>query len=443
VRSLRWEMWPPLNDTPAIASSRARDRGRLASLFCFALLLAYVWAVVIPAARNPETNGFASYYTASSVLLQRPGDVPRVYDNAWFQSRIDERFRHVKDIFNVQPPTMTLLMAPLAWLPPTVARVAWIAVAVAFWMSGSVVLYSALSEHALGIRSVLVLLASTAAFVPLGDNLRQGQAYALLFFLLAGHFRLLLRRGTRTSWFAGIPLGCMLMLKLAGAWLWPLLLLSRQWRTVAAAALTCLTIALLCSPFLGWSAWQPFFRDLPQLASDPTRYVVAYQTVTSLLGHLFAYDPTWSPHPIANYPLLARLSTMLLTIVSVVQSLRFERLRSDCLLERALSLAMFGALVVCLSPVAESYHYLLVLPTVIITWWRALSLRPGITSWAVVVSGTLLLVVPQNMYGSPAIRDGWLALFAYPRVYGAFVLWGWLGRALSGLRQHASATTNG
>jgi hypothetical protein len=325
---------------------------------------------------------------------------------------------------------MTLLMAPIAWLPPSVARAVWIALTVAFWLSGTILIYRALAGRPVGIHSILLLLASTTAYVPLRDDLRQGQSYTLLFFLMAAHFHLLLRSGARNSWLAGVPLGGMLILKLAGAWLWPLLLLARQWRTVAAAAVTCLTTALVCSPFLGWSAWQPFFRELIQLASDPARYVSAYQTVTSLLGHLFVYDPTWSPHPIANWPLLARISTMAVTIVAIVQSVRYQRLSADSLPARALSLGMFGALIVSLAPVAERYHYVLVLPTVIITWWWALTIRPRIASWAAVVSGTLLLVVPQKLYGSPAVQSGWLALFAYPRVYGAFVLWRWLGGAL-------------
>jgi hypothetical protein len=41
----------------------------------------------------------------------------------------------------------------------------------------------------------------------------------------------------------------------------------------------------------------------------------------------------------------------------------------------------------------------------------------------------LLLAAPLP-YTDPALGAGWAALLAYPRVYGAWLLWGWLVRAL-------------
>jgi hypothetical protein len=33
-------------------------------------------------------------------------------------------------------------------------------------------------------------------------------------------------------------------------------------------------------------------------------------------------------------------------------------------------------------------------------------------------------------YRDAALDDGWLALLAYPRVYGAWLLWAWLAREI-------------
>src|SRR6202042_769991 len=101
----------------------AKDRKYLGSLACVAVLTAYL-KVLVPAALRPETGGFSAYYTAARLLLEG-ADISRVYDDAWFQSKIEAfGLRHVRDIFNVQPPTMTLLLVPVAWLPPLAARVA-------------------------------------------------------------------------------------------------------------------------------------------------------------------------------------------------------------------------------------------------------------------------------------------------------------------------------
>jgi hypothetical protein len=405
--------------------------GRFWSVSCVAILAAYLAIVVVPAGLNPNTDGFAAYYTASRILLRNPAEVGRVYDDPWFQSKIDEfGFRHVRDIYNVNPPTMALLMLPVARLSPSAARVVWIALSVAFWLCGISVLYRALSTRPARFHAMLLLAASTTTFPPLRENIIRGQCYGFLFFLLALHFQLLLRRNNRASWAAGLPLGCMLILKSAGAWLLPLLLLSRRWSAVVAAAATCLAVALLFYYLGGWSAWPPYFHLLPRLASHPLRYVSAYQTVAGLLGHLFVFDDRFNPHPIAHLPLLASLSTTAVIIAALVESVRHQRLNSDSLAARALSIGMFGSLIVTVAPVAEGYHYLLVLPTVIIAWWWTLTARRDISSLAAVATGTVLLMIPQKVYFSSAIQSGWLALFAYPRVYGAFVLWTWLRRAL-------------
>jgi hypothetical protein len=43
-------------------------------------------------------------------------------------------------------------------------------------------------------------------------------------------------------------------------------------------------------------------------------------------------------------------------------------------------------------------------------------------------------------YRDPAFDDGWLALLAYPRVYGAWLLWAWLAREIARDRASEGAT---
>jgi len=91
-----------------------------------ALCGVYAWLVVWPAARA-TTNGFAAYYTAAHVLTHDPTAMERVYDDGWFAAQVERAgISGVYDIFNVQPPTMSLLLLPLVWLPPAAARVAFV-----------------------------------------------------------------------------------------------------------------------------------------------------------------------------------------------------------------------------------------------------------------------------------------------------------------------------
>jgi hypothetical protein len=290
------------------------------------------------------------------------------------------------------------------------------------------------------IHPLLVLAAVTTGYLPIRDNLRQGQCYTLIFFLLCLVFFCALRSGSRGAFAAGVPLGLMLVLKTAGVWLWPLLLLSRRWPTLLAAAGTAVVLVVLASPLVGWAAWNAYFIELPRLGADPSRYVTAYQTVTSLMGHLFVFDAQWSPAPIANAPALATFLKVFVSGAVFVPSLCLQRLDSRDLGKRALSLGMLSSPIVSMAPVAEGYHYVLVLPSLVVAFWWAARQGVGPVSWLVLSAITLLLIVPLHYFATPSFKDGWRAVFAYPRVYGALALWTWLAVALATLTRLHSQT---
>ena len=82
-----------------------------------AWVAAYALWVVLPAARA-TTHGFAAYYTAARLLLNEPETMAHIYDNDWFAAQIvDSGIHGVYDIFNIQPPTMGLMLLPLVPLP--------------------------------------------------------------------------------------------------------------------------------------------------------------------------------------------------------------------------------------------------------------------------------------------------------------------------------------
>jgi hypothetical protein len=403
---------------------------------CAAALAIYFAFAVLPACTRFDTNGYAAYYTASRILLERPGELSQVYDAPWFQSQVERQGFHAPDVHNVQPPTMSLMLAPLAWTSAPRARVVWVLLSVAFWIAGLGLLARALGlwEGRHTADATLLLAALTTLYTPIADCLRHGQCYTFLFFLLCLSLRLAL--GPRTgragrALAAGAPLGVMLVLKTAGAWLIVLLALARRWRILLGAVASVAVLLAFSSAWVGFAPWRVYLRELPTLESAPWRYVTAYQTLTSLTGHLLVFDARWNPSPAMQAPRLAAFLDLAAMLAVLAVSVRLQRLNSEADADRALTFAMFTAPIVCMAPFAEGYHYVLVLPALVVACSWAVDHRVGAGAWALLATSALLIVTPLHYVFSLAGEQGWRAAFAYPRVYGALLVWGWCALALA------------
>jgi hypothetical protein len=424
--------------------------GRLALPVVLAASCAiYGWVVVWPAARA-QTNGYAAYYTAARVLTRRPGMMQRVYDDAWFAAQVGRvGIFGVYDIFNVQPPTMSLLLAPLAWCTPGAGRIAWIGVSFLLLPAGLLLLARSLDlpwQWAAWVLPICFL------YAPVSENVRNGQAYLLLFFLLSAFFYASVRERPLIS---GAALGLMLILKSAGIWLWPLLVFQRRWRTLLWAVLAAVGVAVVTLPWTEIDAWAAYGSQLPRLATMPERYVTAYQTVTSLAGQLFVSHPRWNPSPAVHLPAVATALTAAVLFGSLAGSLLWtsgpegvgvpaagshRRAGPGTNHRWVLMLALFSALLAPNAPVAEGYHYLLALPSLLVGLWHAWQSRARWQAWAVLLTAALLLGGPLP-YAAPRLQKGWMALLAYPRVYGAYLLWAWLGWQLGAYRKRVTAVS--
>jgi len=420
---------------------------RLRTALAAVVLAGYLVLVVPPAARGG--GSFAVYYVAASLLAHQPAALARVYDDAWFAAQLGQiNPPGIYDIFFYNPPTMSLLMLPLVGLAPQPARLIWTLLGVVWLLGGLVLLARGL---ALPARWGLWALPLALLYAPVTENLRAGQVYLLLFFLLCAAFwglarsdngrpttddrrpnRMLDRRASsvrvrKRDAIAGLALGIMLVLKCAGTWLWPLLLIAGRWRALAWAGVFGAGLALISLPFIGMSAWRSFFVLLPDALTDPRRTVAAYQTVTSLFGHLFAHDARWNPAPLVDAPWVARALTVGVSVGTLVLSARWARRAEQ---SRPLGMALCMALVVTNAPFAEGYHYVLTLVPLLVAGWWAWRAHPGWRTWAMLALAALLLGLPLP-YKAARIQAGWWALAAYPRVYGAYLLWGWIAWALA------------
>jgi hypothetical protein len=196
-------------------------------------------------------------------------------------------------------------------------------------------------------------------------------------------------------------------------------------RAVAVAMATVLALAALTVGFAGADGWLGFGRALVADVVHPpsSLSVTAYQSATGFFGHLLTVDATWNPAPIAELPWLALVATLVATGVALSVTLWIGR-SAPADLGVAIAVAC-GVLVLNL---AQEYHFaMLLVPAAVALarWFEAPDRRPIDGLWLAL--GLALLAAPVA-YESPGLADGWLALLAYPRLYGAWLLWAWLVR---------------
>ena len=429
----------PDGDSPPTAPTRARGPGPATLLAAALVVLAGASFALGPVAgaAGGVREGFPGYLTAARLLAEGRWS-PAVYDDRTFAlESLKVTDGRVGELYRPNPPVASLLMLPIAGLDLMSARRAWLAVDVLLIAVTWLLLLAAIP----GLRApplALGLLALLLTWAPLRENVSMGQVYG---FLLALHAAALLALNRGRGWAAGIALGVAAISKLSAL---PWLLVAavrRDHQIVAGAVIAAVALAVATLGFAGWDGWAAFvaiaWRDLT--ANQPSLAVTAIQSTAGLVRHLFAPDATWNPGAVADLPLLARgLGFALAAWVVVVTTLVARRGRADL----AAGLAV-AASVLALNMAQEYTHSLMVIPAVIAIG-RALETGSGSrlrTAWLAIA---VALVAAPLPYRDPALTEGWLALFAYPRVYGAWLLWAWLAREIStehGQAQRAAPLT--
>jgi hypothetical protein len=136
--------------------------------------------------------------------------------------------------------------------------------------------------------------------------------------------------------------------------------------------------------------------------------VTAYQTTLSLFRRLCVADPVWNPSPAASCEAIAFAIPYALVGVALLITAMFAYRSRDT---RA-SLAAGVLLTVLAQPAAAEVHFILLgIPLLIVT------LRPIELA---VIAG--LLIVPLELTAE-RFTTGWFVVFAYPRLYAAWLLW--------------------
>lgn len=349
------------------------------------------------------THGFVSYYAASKLLLA--GQLgPDAYDDSWFGAYVQQVTRSsVREIFIPNPPPMALMAVPVAPLDAAPARAAWLLLSLAAFAiaTRALVQWAGESGRRLPVTTVLLMVLAPAVFT----NLRIGQGYLFVFALFAFA---VINAARRRDLVAGALLGALLALKTSGVALLLLLLAKRRWRAIAAALVVMLLIALIVTPFIDPRMWLVYPDHVRAYVARPASSVTAYQTTLSLFRRLCVADPVWNPQPAASCAPLAFVMPLLLIAAATIVT-AFAAIRSA---HASLWLAPATALsVLALPAVAEPHFVLMAIPLAILT------LRP--TEFALIAA---LLLIPLEATAE-RFTSGWAVVFAYPRLYAAWLLW--------------------
>ena len=356
-------------------------------------------------------HGFVSHYTASKLVAQGE-EAARFYDDDWFKAHVVEYEPTVADPYGANLPTMSLLMLPLTVFDYQRARVVWTGVSLVLLVVTLVILMWQLhlTAHWMAVYCCYVLL-----YQPLYENLLHGQMYVLALALLTVSWC-----GFRSAkgWPTGGALGTLLATKTAALMVWPLLLMHRRWQALTWGGGTILAVVGLSLPWLGVNAWTAYWEVAVRLPSEAFLSVTAYQTQLSFFRHLFIYDEQWNPSPLFNSPLAGMMLPWIgaAILLGVSAAVAFIRRNPDLLF------AAFVLLSLVLSPVSLDYHYVIALIPIalLLSHWQH-----RMVSWEglALITGAILIAA-DFPYRSASLADAAWAFFAYPKLYGALLLWG-------------------
>ncbi len=387
-------------------------------LFCITAVILFIY--YLTGRTGNLTHGFASYYTFSRLLLEEE-DFSKAYDTAYFNIKIQEYgIENVRDLPN-NVPTSAIMLVPVAKMQPAGARIAWIVLSVIFYIISILILLNVYNVK-LFSTSGLLLSAVSFLFLPMYHCMALGQAY--VFLLLLFSIRLY---GLKKSsvWVISIPLALMIVLK--GYGIFPLisLFLLKKYREAFIAILISVIVIIITLPVTGTEAWSIYFSNvLMKMGSNPFASYTAYQTAYSFISH------------VTGTGTFAAV-ILLLLILSAYGIILIKKIHVFNAYTTLLFYCSFAVLNVMFAPLAEDYHYTLLLPLVFGTGIILIKNYKDFKFESTVFIISLLLISIPSYYKSLNDASFPLILLAYPVLYGGavFLLISFSRKLLSFTRQ--------
>lgn len=322
----------------------------------------------------------------------------------------------MKGAIDINPPATDLVLLPIAGLDYRRALEVWTLFNVVCLAAATLWLQSRLGFDGPWRPGFIALVLLDA---PVFANFLNGQFYVFLLVLLMLAWY---SYKERRDGILGMALGLMLVLKLAGGLLLLMLLVQRRRRAVAWAAVCILAVIAVPLPWLPFAAWRASAHALVASSSLNVTALTDFQTLHSFCRHLFTYDARYYPAPLLNARLLATtlISLGIIGTIGITVYCAWKVRAGD---RDDVIFSAFVTAGLILTPASLEYHFtLLLLPIALLAAW---GWRRGESPWWYTVLGlTAALLAAPLPYRSPRFDLGAWALAAYPRLYGAYLLWG-------------------
>ena len=399
-----------------IRQTRAWQCVQLACLAFLACL--FLWKGLLPGWRTLNTD-FPNYYLVAR-LLREGYSLDRIYDWVWLQ-RIKDHWGIDQSLvgFAGLTPLSALPVWPIAGLAALTAKRVWL-VANLFFLFGTV--EALRNVTGLGRRRLWIF--ALLAVIPLRSSFLFGQMHILVLFLLVlAYFFHCRNRGTTSG----------ICVALAGALkVYPLLFAfyfawKRQWReafSVVVATAALLGIGYLC--FGGHLMHIYLAQILPRSVQgeviDP--YSPYAASAAAFFHRLFLFEPDLNPAPVWNRPVLYSIFYPLWQAALLFATFLSIRTVSDQETEK-LEWAAFLVLLLVLSPVPSSYHFVaLILPAVLAADVFVKRKEYGRVFTLVLLYWLICseMIMPQKMGTSFSL----LMVLAFSRLWFGLMLWSFL-----------------
>jgi hypothetical protein len=383
-------------------------------------LLAIVYFVVFSVKWAPKiTNGFAGYYTFSRMLLSGE-DLSKAYNEDYFESKIKDYGIDVHDIVTGNILTNSFTLIPFSWMDAETARIVWSIFSIASFLLSILVLFK-LYNIKLYTETGLLILLITILWRPIYDNIAFGQIYTVLLLLFS--LSLLGLRRNKSFLFT-LPLSSVFLLKGYGAVNFIWLVIKRKWKELIYSIGFVLAGIAVSALILGISTWKDYVSSvISRMGQLPVMGHTAYQTINSLLIHLFIFDTKWLPHPVISLPYSFAFALSICLSLLFIAYILFEGKTDTQFLPLSFSAAIAAGVVT--APIAEEYHYVLFLPLIIgmskylIEQYKE-NRRFGLREFFF-LAAVFVMIIPLN-YKSLQFSSAPQYLLAYPKLYAGIIL---------------------
>lgn len=374
--------------------------------------LCYLCGRTLPRAWQKLDTDFPNYYLTAR-LLREGYDTDRVYEWAWFQRQKNhigiERSDQPVVAFVPFPPFSALLIWPLTFWAPMMAKHIWVAFSLTLLVPVAVLIHSLTG---LEWRRIALLIALT---FPLHRNLQYGQYYILLLLMFTASLWLYIRQ---ERVLAGLLLGVGAGLKIFPVFFLLYWLRKKDLRAAGGLILGSVATAVVSLVIFGFELNRTFFQQVLPWAlrgegMDP--YALAANSLSSLLHHLFIFEPEWNPHPLLRAPMVVPFLQPLLQLLMLTPAILLVAPRDMRPRQVRLEWAAYVMGLLVISTMPASYHFtLLILPMAIMSGVLIEEKRlPMLAFLVVVYLGVCFPLWTQLVGAEPpflAIPRLWLAI---------------------------------